>query len=87
MKKIKTVAYLIGSQRRYLTIYQDLLHNYYYAYCDINNKTSRCEYQSYIRHCSERWIKMLMDTNAPVTKTHYVDPAGNLISVAPNENN
>jgi hypothetical protein len=84
MRKIRTVTYLVlGSQRRYLTIYQDLLHNYYYSYCDIEIETGRCVFQRSIQGCSKRLIESLMRMNAPVTKTHYVDPAGSLISVVP----
>jgi hypothetical protein len=84
MRKIKTVTYLIGFQRRYITVYQDLLDSYYYSFCDINTKTNRCILQrSIIQLCSK--AEAISFNSYPVCETHYVDAAGNLRSVALNE--
>jgi hypothetical protein len=83
MKIIKTVTYLGRHYQRYITIYQDLLDNYYYTYCDIEIETNRRLLQRSIQSCSKNWI--IDYDRYPVCKTQYVDPAGSLRSVAPNE--
>jgi hypothetical protein len=78
MRKIRTGAYLIGvraSQRRYMTFYQDLLDNYYYAFCDIEIEIA-CRQRS-ICGCSK--TQVISFDYYPVCETHFVDPAGNLI--------
>jgi hypothetical protein len=82
MIKIKTVAYLGSGYQRYITFYQDLLDDYYCAFCDINTKTDRCFQRSSIHGCSKRFIESLPRMDASYsyieTETHYVDAAGNL---------
>jgi hypothetical protein len=83
MKKIKTVTYLGSYYRRYFTFYQDLLDNHYCAFCDIEIDTGGLRRRRSINNCTKEYT--ISYDCYPVCKTHYVDPAGNLISVAPNE--
>jgi hypothetical protein len=82
MKKIRTitVAYLGSGYQRYVTFYQDLLDSYYFASCGIEIGTERCVSRYSIKNCTKEYI--INCDYYPDCKTHYVDPAGNLIGAA-----
>jgi hypothetical protein len=78
MKKMKTISYHLNMYQCYITVYQDLLGRFYYTY--YSEDTSK---RYSIKLCSESDV--INFYRYPECKTHYIDPAGNLISVIQNE--
>lgn len=78
MKIVKTLYYDYETYKQYITIYQDLLGNFYFACINIGERGKK----QYITQCLVSDVYNF-ERNYIICTTHYVDPAGNLRTVAP----